>query len=96
MIQVAPVSLERSEFFSDPFPHFHSTRALDSNVALRMLRWLETAAPWELVETDFYEQFEFNLGDVEMPEHLSLFEDDSFASSHSITLLSPDGPGTRA
>ena len=81
MIQAAPISLEKREFFSDPFPHFHSMRVLDPDVALRMLQWLETAAPWKLVETSFYEQFEFSLGDVEIPDHLSFLEDGSFTSA---------------
>ncbi len=81
MIQIAPVRLENSEFFSDPFPHFHSMCTLDSDVALRILRWMETAVSWKLVETDFYEQFEFSLSEVKIPDHLSFFLDGSFSSA---------------
>ena len=81
MIQTAPVDLNRSEYFSDPFPHFHSIRAFDPDVALQILRWMEADAPWELVETDFYEQFEFDLRKVEIPDHLKFLENGSFASA---------------
>jgi len=81
MTGTAPINLEKIEYFSYPFPHFHSIQALDPDVALRILRWMETVAPWELVETDFYEQYEFNLRKVEIPDHLSFLEDDSFASA---------------
>ena len=80
MIQTASVDLEKVEYFSEPFPHCHSINALDPDLALRILQWMETDAPWELVETDFYEQYEFNLGKVEIPDHLSLLEDGSFVS----------------
>lgn len=81
MIQTAPINLEEIEFFSTPFPHFHSMRMLDPDVALRMLQWLESSVHWEFVETCFYEQFEFSLGDVEIPDHLSLLGDGSFKSA---------------
>ncbi len=80
MIQSVAVNLEPSEFFSEPFPHFHSMHVLDSDVALQILTWLEMAKHWKLVATNFYEQFEFSLGDVEIPDHLSFLEDGSFAS----------------
>lgn len=81
MIQTASVDLEKIEYFSEPFPHCHSNCALDSDIALRILRWMETDAPWELVETDFYEQFEFNLGKIKIPDYLSFLKDGSFASA---------------
>ena len=81
MIQNIPVTLGKSIFFSDPFPHFHSLNALDPDVALLILRWMETTACWELVKTDFYEQFEFNLRDVAIPDYLSFLKDDSFTST---------------
>lgn len=80
MILTTPIDLENIEYFSDPFPHCHTIHALEPDVALNILRWMETDAPWELVETDFYEQFEFNLQKVEIPEHLSFLEDGSFAT----------------
>lgn len=81
MTQTAPININKSEFFSDPFPHIFSMRAMDPDIALQVLQWLETCAHWKLVETNFYEQFEFSLRDVEIPEHLSFLEDGSLASA---------------
>ena len=73
--------MEENEFYSNPFPHFHSMRALDPNVAFGILRWLETATTWELVEASLYEQYEFSLCDVIVPTHLSFLGDGTFASA---------------
>jgi len=81
MIQTTPVDLENIEYFSEPFPHCHTIHALEPDIALDILRWMETDAPWELVETDFYEQFEFNLRKIELPEHLCFLVDDPFSSA---------------
>ena len=81
MTKTNPLNLEKTDYSPNPFPHFHSSQALDVDVATQLLQWLETVAPWELVESDFYEQYEFNLKKVEIPNHLSFLIDCSFASS---------------
>lgn len=81
MIQTTPVDLEKIEYFSEPFPYCHSSHTFDPEIALSIFQWMETDAPWELVETDFYEQFEFNLRRVEIPEHLSFLIGDSFITA---------------
>ena len=53
-----------------------------SNAAITagLLAWFESDAPWSLVETDFYEQYEFSLFDVALPFSLSsLVSPDSLA-----------------
>lgn len=62
--------LEDLEVFSHPFQHFTATQGFDASVSLSILDWLETEAPWQLVETDFYEQYEFSLYDAPRPLHL--------------------------
>src|SRR5207253_6115089 len=48
---------------------------------LRILDWLGTYLPWKLVETDFYEQYEFSLFDVDLPLDLSFLKETSFLNS---------------
>ena len=78
MIQAVPVRLGKCELFSTPFPQIHSLDALDHHIAAEILEWFETAAPWELIETDFYEQFEFSFDDVDVPDHLGFLKDGAF------------------
>lgn len=66
------------ETFSRPFPYFHSPQAFTKDVSEEILNWLEFEAPWKLVETDFYEQYEFSAADVELPARLSFLRKDFF------------------
>jgi hypothetical protein len=50
-----------------PFRHFVLGRCLDPKCASVLLDWFEADAPWRLVETDFYEQYEFSLFDADPP-----------------------------
>lgn len=54
-----------------PFSHCTIDRVLSRDREASLLAWLESAAPWRLVETDFYEQYEFSLLDVEIPRDLA-------------------------
>ena len=46
---------------SEPFPHVRVPLILSPEEADRILRWLETRAPWTLRVESFYEQHEFSL-----------------------------------
>ncbi len=72
------ISLSSIRFFSAPFQYFVSREAFDDASSLSILEWLETSAPWRLVETEFYEQFEFNFSDVRLPHLLSFLQEQSF------------------
>ena len=54
-----------------PFPHFLKKDVLPLELVSDLLDWLDLEAPWYLVETDFYEQHEFSLHDVNLPPYLS-------------------------
>jgi Rps23 Pro-64 3,4-dihydroxylase Tpa1-like proline 4-hydroxylase len=69
------------EAFSEPFPYAISPRALNDEVSFKILEWLEAEAPWKLVETDFYEQFEFSLDDANPPSRLSFLRERVFIDS---------------
>ena len=62
--------LQISEQTKQPFWYFLVDQWLDTTIEENLLAWLETDAPWRLVETDFYEQFEFSLFDVTLPASL--------------------------
>ena len=62
--------LEPAESVVEPFRYFLSARCLLPEVERPLLDWFEADAPWRLVETDFYEQYEFDLRDARLPEHL--------------------------
>lgn len=67
--------------FSEPFPYAVSPRAFNHEISFDVLNWLETAAPWRLVETDFYEQYEFSFDDACAPDRLTFLQDNMFLGS---------------
>lgn len=72
------MDLSSIETFSKPFPYFVSQKAFSEDVGMQILNWLESDAPWKLVETNFYEQYEFSFDDTQLPTHLSLLKEDLF------------------
>lgn len=67
--------LEPVESVTVPFRYFVANHCLDASIEPVLLDWLEADAPWTLVETDFYEQFEFDLRDADLPPALSVVND---------------------
>ena len=65
------IHLTSLEVFAEPFPYFTAAEGLGSSLSSKILAWLETEAPWELAETDFYEQFEFSLIGIQSPPQLA-------------------------
>ncbi|HEY2293620.1 MAG TPA: cyclophane-containing peptide 2OG-Fe(II) oxygenase YhhC [Thermoanaerobaculia bacterium] len=55
---------------TEPFPYFTAVEGFGEDLSSAILCWLETDALWQLVETDFYEQYEINLADISLPPHL--------------------------
>lgn len=74
MATLAPLDpyalLGPAESAEAPFRYFLSERCLLPGIESALLDWLETDAPWRLVETDFYEQYEFDLRDARLPRPL--------------------------
>ena len=58
------------EFVNSPFPYFLTRRCLDRCIEEALLDWFETQAPWKLVETDFYEQYEISMLHACLPPYL--------------------------
>lgn len=65
-----------------PFKFFLARQAFTAELSAVFLEWLESKAPWQLVEASFYEQYEFSLLDVTLPNELR----DAFSST-SISYL---------
>ncbi|MEN3331679.1 MAG: hypothetical protein V7641_1044 [Blastocatellia bacterium] len=78
LISANALTLLSCECFFEPFQYFVSPEGFDQEVSLEILEWLESAAPWKLVETDFYEQYEFNFLDARLPPHLAFLQEESF------------------
>jgi Rps23 Pro-64 3,4-dihydroxylase Tpa1-like proline 4-hydroxylase len=70
--------LNSLEVVREPFPYFTAAEGFGEQVSSSILQWLEGNAPWELVESDFYEQFEFSLASVIPPADLTFLTGDSF------------------
>jgi Rps23 Pro-64 3,4-dihydroxylase Tpa1-like proline 4-hydroxylase len=60
-----------TDFYSRPFEYFTGNLVIDQEFSIQILEWFETKAPWELVETEFYDQFEFDFLKEQVPEYLS-------------------------
>ena len=76
-----PLRLSNVQVFSDPFHYILSSEALDPYVGRTLLTWLESGAPWTLVEADFYEQFEFSLWEAQLPPCLSFLREQAFLTT---------------
>src|SRR5438552_9565622 len=75
------LNLSCVESFSKPFDYFVSPQALRDDLSTTLLNWLETKAPWKLVETDFCEQYEFSFWDVDVPPELLVFREPDLLSA---------------
>ena len=64
-----------------PFPHFLVPELLSEQTADALLDWLDLGAPWALKIADFYEQHEFSLIDVALPDDLSHIASRDFVSA---------------
>lgn len=64
-------SLNNIDFKNAPFKFFTSSPNTEEGTMSTWLDWFENQAPWRLVETDFYEQYEFSLINADLPECVS-------------------------
>ena len=76
-----PLRLSAVNVFSEPFRYLISPEALNPDLSDVVLEWLDTSESWTLVETDFYEQFEFSLWNVEVPAALSFLRAPGFLTA---------------
>ena len=65
-------TLNDIDFKNTPYKFFSSSPNTDEKTISTWLNWFENQAPWRLVETDFYEQHEFSLLNMDLPECISV------------------------
>lgn len=65
---------------ASPFPHFQVEDLLPAADAERLLLWFQTEAPWKLVIEEFYEQYEFSLLSVPLPDDLQFLISPQFVA----------------
>jgi hypothetical protein len=68
---IAGFDIGQPTLHAAPFEHILVNRCLDAEAEAALLAWFEQDAPWRLVETDFYEQYEFSLLHVTLPESVA-------------------------
>ena len=69
--RLAAGAIEVVESRPTPFRYFLARRCLARDLERALLEWFETDAPWRLVETDFYQQHEFDMLDAALPAHVA-------------------------
>lgn len=65
------INIYSADIIHVPFKHFLIAEGIDLETQNQYLTWLEKNAPWQLVETDFYEQYEFSLLQQDFPEPIA-------------------------
>jgi Rps23 Pro-64 3,4-dihydroxylase Tpa1-like proline 4-hydroxylase len=66
-----PLDLSAATVRIQPFPCFTVAQVFSEELEQALLTWFESAAPWRLAIMDFYEQYEFDFKDVNLPESLT-------------------------
>lgn len=54
-----------------PFSCFAATEVITEELEQELLAWFESEAPWRLAVMDFYEQYEFDFRDANLPAKLA-------------------------
>jgi Rps23 Pro-64 3,4-dihydroxylase Tpa1-like proline 4-hydroxylase len=72
-----------------PFPHAICGRVLPLALSNAVLEWFETGAPWRLRIESFYEQYEFNLHQVDLAPELAPLVADEMIEALAAQMLSP-------
>ncbi len=75
------VNFSDINYYSNPFDYFTTPEIFSNGFDLELLDWLEKYDTWKLVERDFYEQYEFSFLDIQLPPHLSFFQQPSSLQS---------------
>jgi hypothetical protein len=79
--EASGITLLATEQHLAPFRYVLAERCIAPALERALLDWFETEAPWRLVETDFYEQYEFSVLDQMLPASVEpLAEGDGLAT----------------
>jgi Rps23 Pro-64 3,4-dihydroxylase Tpa1-like proline 4-hydroxylase len=69
--------LDSAKVEIEPFPHFSIGAVLPEATITGVFNWFQQTDVWKLVETDFYEQYEFSLLHVDLPEQVKFLISES-------------------
>ncbi|RZJ89525.1 MAG: 2OG-Fe(II) oxygenase [Chryseobacterium sp.] len=61
-----------------PFPHFISLNIFNNGFNSLVYDWFQLTDEWTLVETDFYEQYEFSLLSITLPKQVACLTEPLF------------------
>ena len=75
MDNFSSISFSQAAFEHKPYPHFCVISIFKDGLEHQLFNWLEQTADWSLTETEFYEQYEFSLLDVNLPDSLKFLVD---------------------
>jgi len=78
VIASSMIHFSPGKVFTEPFKYFLADEVFGRDVTSLLLEWLESHAPWNLIVTDFYEQYEFNFLDVRLPSPLFFLQEQEF------------------
>ena len=67
---MSPLDLSAAVSRSRPFACFTAAEVVSEELEQALLAWFESEAPWRLAVMDFYEQYEFDVRDVDLPVNL--------------------------
>ena len=67
---MSPLDLSAAVSRSQPFPCFTVDQVVSKELEQALLAWFESEAPWRLAVMDFYEQYEFDFRDADLPVSL--------------------------
>lgn len=76
-----------------PFAHAVAPRLLDNETAATILEWFEDGAPWRLKLASFYEQYECNLHEAELPARIAPLTGPAFVAQLARHMLYPIADG---
>ena len=72
------LNLSSAIIYDTPFPHFSSTSVLNDGFESKIYDWFQKIDEWQLVETDFYEQYEFSLLSINLPDDVKCLNEPQF------------------
>jgi len=75
------LNLSSAVVYNTPYPHFSCTSVLSNGFEHTIYDWFQKTQEWHLVETDFYEQYEFSLFSISLPNNVKCLVEPQFLDS---------------
>ena len=72
------LNLTLTDLHEQPFRYGIFSSVFSARAHADLLAWLETEDAWKLAETEFYEQYEFSVDDVDLPESVRFLQSPVF------------------